>query len=241
MALLRAATLTVVITLAGYGATTTPLQAAGLKHAWDFATPGDLPQTAVRDLEGRPYLYAAIKNGGLLVLRLGQAKTGPQAVARLGTRAFAKLDVMNLVQNRDYLYLALGDFFSAGGSKADLAIVSVKIPQRPKVASLCKSARKIRGRAIVETDGKWAYLGAMSEGVIIFDVSNERQIREVPRILPDVIFPREIRAASNTRTRGAWRSGATRCLWRMMPAACGSSMFRTSGARARSANTSITR
>ena len=166
------------------------LQAASLKHKWDFATPGDLPQTAVRDAERRPYLYAAMKKGGLLVLRLGQAKTGPQAAARLNTRAFANLHVMNLVQRGDFLYLALGDFFAARGSRAGLAIVSVKNPRRPKVTSLWTSARKIRGSAIVETDGETAYLGAMTEGVFIFDVSNKRQIREVSRILPDVDFPR---------------------------------------------------
>jgi len=190
IALSRAATLTIVIALAGYSAMTISLQAAGLKHRWDFATPGDLPQTVARDLEGRPYLYAAIKNGGLLVLRLGQAKTGPQAVARLNTSTFANLDVMNLVQRGDYLYLALGSFFSARGSKAGLAIVSIKHPRQPKVTALWTSARKIRGSAIVETDGETAYLGAMSKGVFIFDVSNKRQIRELSRILPDVHFPR---------------------------------------------------
>jgi len=190
MAQLRAATLTIVIALAGYSAMTISLQAAGLKHKWDYATPGDLPQTVVRDVEGRPYLYAAIKNGGLLVLRLGQAKTGPQAVARLNTRAFSNLDVMNLVQRGEFLYLALGSFFSARGSKAGLAIVSVKNPRQPKVTSLWTSARKIRGSAIVETDGETAYLGAMSKGVFIFDVSNKQRIRELARILPDVHFPR---------------------------------------------------
>jgi hypothetical protein len=48
----------------------------------------------------------------------------------------------------------------------------------------------VRGAAAVAVDGRHAYLGAMTEGVMIFDVSDPRAIRHLTTFRPDIHFPR---------------------------------------------------
>lgn len=138
-------------------------------------------------MEGR---YLAQKEGGLVVLDLSQSRGGPKAVAEVPIRALGGLHAINLVQEGDRLFLALGDFFAAGGSKAGLAIVDVSQPTQPRLLSLWTSATILKGSATVLVSGRYAYLGAMREGVFIFDVSDPRIIVPVSTIQPDVNFPR---------------------------------------------------
>src|SRR5262249_28040280 len=111
--------------------------------------------------------------------------------AALGVERFEGLEVMHLTQRDDILYLALGNFFNAKGSRAGLAAVSVKDPRMPKVLSLWKSDDVIRGSATVLVEGNTAYLGAMDQGVFLFDVQDPARIRKVSAFLPDVHFPRK--------------------------------------------------
>ena len=164
--------------------------AAPLARLWDFPTTSALPQSLVADRNGKPFLYLAQKDGGLVVLHLAQGAGGPKAVAQLPIRAFGGLHAMNLVQDGDRLFVALGDLFAARGSKAGLAIIDVSQPTQPRVMSLWTSATTLKGSAVVLVSGRYAYLGAMRAGVFIFDVSNPRAIVPVASILPDVNFPR---------------------------------------------------
>jgi hypothetical protein len=164
--------------------------AAPLARLWDFPTTSSLPQSLVADRTGKPYLYIAQKDGGLVVLDLAQGAGGPMAAAQLPIRAFGGLHAMNLVQEGDRLFVALGDLFAATGSKAVLAIIDVSQPTQPRVMSLWTSATTLKGSVVVLVSGHYAYLGAMRAGVFIFDVSNPRAIVPVASILPDVSFPR---------------------------------------------------
>ncbi|MGA8990152.1 MAG: hypothetical protein WB500_07190 [Rhodoplanes sp.] len=164
--------------------------AAPLARVWDFPTTSALPQSLVADRNGKSYLYLAQKDGGLVVLDLAQGAGGPKAVAQLPIRAFGGLHAMNLVQDGDRLFVALGDLFAATGSKAGLAIIDVSQPAQPRVMSVWTSATTLKGSAVVLVSGRYAYLGAMRAGVFIFDVSNPRAIVPVASILPDVNFPR---------------------------------------------------
>jgi hypothetical protein len=163
----------------------------GLRLAWEFATPKEFPMGMVADGAGRPYLHVAMKNGGLLVLDVAN-RAGPKVAARIGLESFANLQVMNLTQRGEYLYLALGEFFDArAGAPAGLAVVDVKNPQQPKVLGVWKSKETVRGSAAVLVDRNHAYLAAMSEGVMIFDVSRPDQIEPIATYQPDVHFPRK--------------------------------------------------
>lgn len=164
--------------------------AAPLAHLWDFNTPSALPQSLVADRNGKPYLYLAQKDGGLVVLEWSQAAGAPKAVAQLPITALGGLHAMNLVQEGDRLFVALGDLFAAAGSKAGLAVIDIGQPTQPRLMSLWTSASKLKGSAGLLVSGGTAYLAAMRAGVFIFDVSNPRAIVPVSSILPDVNFPR---------------------------------------------------
>lgn len=156
---------------------------------WEYATPRVLPQGLCFD-QGRKCLYVALKNGGLAVLDVSRPQQPPRPLANVDIEQLGGLDVMHLTQKQDLLYLALGDFFNAKGSAAGLAVVSVAQPREPRVLSVWKSSEVMQGSATVLVEGRYAYLGAMSHGVLIFDVSDSKQITKAAAILPDVNYPR---------------------------------------------------
>ncbi|MGI9455363.1 MAG: LVIVD repeat-containing protein [Aeoliella sp.] len=160
-----------------------------LSHVWQIATPTALPQAVVEDQHGRPYFYAALKQGGMSVYKLFDPGDTPVVVASLPVVQFGGLDVMHLTQRRDFLFLALGDFFKPK-SAAGLSIVSVQNPAAPKVVGLWKSPGQLKGSAVVAVEGRHAYLGTMNNGVIVLDVQDPSAIKNVTTFQPDVNFPR---------------------------------------------------
>lgn len=177
----RAAALVTFISSALAGQATLPL-------AWEFATPRVLPQAIVRDRAGRPLLYVALKSGGLSVLELA-AQGAPKEIARVATTQLAGLDVMHLTQRDTLLYLALGDLFSVSGAYAGAAIVDVANSRAPRVLSTWKSKDRLQGSAAIVVRDRYAYLGAMSRGVIILDVGDPKHIVQAGEFLPDPNFP----------------------------------------------------
>lgn len=165
-------------------------EAKSLQLAWEHATPIEFPQGIVCDALARPFLHIAMKNGGLRILDISN-RAAPKIEARIGVDPFANLHVMHLTQVGEYLFLALGDFFDARGAHAGLAVVHVKNPAQPKVVSVWKSKEVLHGSAMVIVEGKYAYLGAMTEGVMIFDVSKPEKVERVSTFQPDVDFPRK--------------------------------------------------
>ena len=162
-----------------------------LALVWEYATPKEFPQGIVCDKLGRPLLHVAMKNGGLLILDTGTKDGQPRPLAKLGLEHFRDLQVMHLTQAGEYLYLALGEFFGERGAPAGLAIVNVKNPRQPKVLAVWRSDAVLKGSAIVVVGGGHAYLGAMKEGVMIFDVSRPEKIVHVSTFQPDIHFPRK--------------------------------------------------
>jgi hypothetical protein len=179
-----------------------------LARAWEYETRGNLPQAVVVDQKGKQHLFVALKGGGLAVLKLGGANEPPKEAAKLGTDQFGKLDVMNLATRGDLLLVALGDFFAAKGAHAGLAVVNIANPAAPKVVGLWTSPQPMKGAAVVAVDTKYAYLGAMTEGVMIFDISTPAKIKHVSTFLPDVNFPRaKPNAVQHPNARGMALAG----------------------------------
>ena len=168
------------------------VDAKELELAWEYETPKYLPMAITADGMDRPYLYVALKSGGLGVLDVSGSSAVPREVARVDTKSLKQMDVMNLYQHGEMLLLALGGHFSASGTKhAGMAIVTVGNPRRPKVQSVWRSTERLKGGAVVVTDGRFAYLGAMSTGVMLFDISDPAHIRHMSTFQPDVDFPRK--------------------------------------------------
>lgn len=153
---------------------------------WQVAMPGALPLAVQPDLRGRPYLYVAQKSGGVAVL----ARAGGVPVATVPRAALGGLDAMHLAQSGDTLLVALGDHFAAGGARAGLAVVSLADPRAPAVRALWVAPAAGRGASAVVSDGRHAYLAAMREGVIVFDLAAPGALRPLTAFRPDPGFPR---------------------------------------------------
>lgn len=157
---------------------------------WEYSTGSEAALSVAADTTGRPDLYVAALNGGLLVLDISNPAAPAQA-AVIPAAQFGGLAVTFVTQNGNDLYLALGNFFDAHGAKAGLAIVNIEDPRHPKVLSIWTADAVARGASSVLVDGSYAYLAAMSDGVDIFDISDPARIQRVASILPDVDFPRQ--------------------------------------------------
>lgn len=136
----------------------------------------------------KPFLYVAMKTGGISILRLIEGGD-PTETAKVPVKDLEGLDAMHCSQIGDRLYVALGDHFAFGGAPAGLAIIEVKNPAAPKVLGTWRTAKSQGGASMVVTDGKLAYLAAMRNGVTVLDVSKPAAIKEVSTFLPDVNFP----------------------------------------------------
>ena len=154
---------------------------------WAFETRGVTPQSVLVSELNKNVLFATLKEGGLLVLDVNRK---PTQIARIGTKQLGEMHVMHLTQKGKYLYLALGDLFGKN-HHAGLAVIDVSIPRRPQILDVWKSAAPQKGSAVVLVDDKTAYLGAMANGLMTFDISTPSSIKHLTTYQPDVNWPRK--------------------------------------------------
>ena len=157
---------------------------------WEYPIPTQQPLSAIQDIQGKPYLYVAQKDGGLLILNISNPNRTPTIASNVSKSQLEQLDTMNLVQQGNFLFLSLGNFFAATGAKAGLAVIDVQNPQNPKILSIWTSSQILAGSSGVLIDGNFAYLAAMEEGIFIFDISNKNNLTFISSIQPDVNFPK---------------------------------------------------
>ncbi|MGB0524851.1 MAG: LVIVD repeat-containing protein [Flammeovirgaceae bacterium] len=159
------------------------------RHHSEFQTPNFLPQSVAYDQLGRPYLYVASKAGGLNIFDVSDLNN-MELQGRFAINNFLKLQVMDVVQDGNFLYLALGNIFG-GKQTPGLGIIDVTDPQKPTVVSVWVHDRRARGAAMVRIQGDYAYLGAMSEGVLILNIKDKRKVALVSKYVPDIHFPKK--------------------------------------------------
>lgn len=143
--------------------------------------------TMAHDNRGLPLLYVANKEAGLVIYDVNQATT-PQLLSQTSIFEWGGLDVMNLCQSGDYLFLALGNSFTNPQS-AGIAIVNISNPASPVVTSFYTVPGSSTGSGIVAVEGDYAYLGAMRSGLIVFDISDKSSIVQRSQFLPDINYP----------------------------------------------------
>jgi len=143
-----------------------------------------LPQGMVQDAQNRPYFYVAMKAGGVVIYN-----DSAQQITSVSTANFDGLHVMNITQEANYLYVALGDFFNSSGSKAGLAIIDVSTPKTPFVTDVWTTQTTLKGSAVVKVQDNYAYLGAMNQGVFVLNISDKNSISETSQFIPDPNFP----------------------------------------------------
>ncbi|TAL63160.1 MAG: T9SS type A sorting domain-containing protein [Bacteroidetes bacterium] len=141
--------------------------------------------TPLIDRLGRPYIYLAAKELGLVTFdisnTLNPVPVDTQTVVSLGN-----LKVTGVAQDSNYLLVSLGDFM--GTTNAGLAIFDISNPVAPVLLDRWDSAAFNNGTSTVIWQGNYAYLGAMKKGVVILDISDKQNIQFVSQIIPDTTY-----------------------------------------------------
>lgn len=161
-------------------------QAADLQPVWEHRTGLDLAMAAQADAQGRPFVYVALKSGGVAVLQTRGDRV--RRVARISRGRLGNLDATNLYQRGRLLFVSLGGHFKARGH-AGLAILDVSRPARPKILRKWRSAKSLKGAAHVVANGTHAWLAVMRHGVIVFRHDSGTRLARVGSFLPDMNFP----------------------------------------------------
>ncbi|MCO6501053.1 MAG: T9SS type A sorting domain-containing protein [Vicingus serpentipes] len=160
-----------------------------IQHAVDIPMScGALPMTMLHDQIGRDYLYVAQKSGGLTIYDISTINT-PILVDSIPINSLDTLDVMSLSQKGNYLYLALGNFFNGGNQYSGMAIIDVTTPSSAIITDIWKHATPGQGAGFVALEGNYAYLAAMGNGLITFDVSDKNNIVFLSQLVPSINFP----------------------------------------------------
>lgn len=158
-----------------------------LRHSYDIpADCSGMTMTMKHDITGKPFLYVASKDAGLKIYNVA---SDPILVQTIPAARFHSLHVMNLSQRGELLYLALGNHFGFAAQSPGFAIVDVRTPAKANVVSLWYNDRLKGGAGIVESAGKYVFLGAMGNGLMIFDASDRLHITMLSSLIPDMHFP----------------------------------------------------
>ncbi len=143
--------------------------------------------TMLHDQQDRPYLYVANKEAGLKIYDVSNLKK-PMPVAAVSSKSFASLHVMNLTQDDNYVYLAIGNHFNNKQSPG-MAIADVSDPAKPVLISYWTLPSSSGGSGIVKVQDNYAYLGAMGNGLIILDISDKTKIKFISQFIPAINYP----------------------------------------------------
>ncbi|MCC6722827.1 MAG: T9SS type A sorting domain-containing protein [Bacteroidia bacterium] len=146
-----------------------------------------LPMTMIHDINGLNYLYVANKEAGLRIYDISQLTT-PVLVKNIPISAMGNMEAMNLTQQGNYLYLALGNHFNAT-QNAGMAIVDVSTPANAVLKDFWELPSSGGGSGIIKTEGNYAYLGAMKFGLVVLDISDKSDIKFVSQFIPNINYP----------------------------------------------------
>jgi len=173
-----------------------------------FETPGPLTTYSSYgvqiDKKGRPFIYSACAQLGLIIFEISPSDQLIAVDTFVGS-IFSGLLPMNLLQYEDYLLLSLGNFFS--NQTAGLAIIDIADPHHAELLSFWSDPEFANGSTVVVTDGDYAYMGAMEEGLLIFDISDKTAIEFIGRFMPDPDFPEPPTGLSQPKARGLHLEG----------------------------------
>ncbi|MCB9251184.1 MAG: T9SS type A sorting domain-containing protein [Flavobacteriales bacterium] len=163
-------------------------EAQNFKERSDISsTCNEMVVTMLHDRNEKEVLYVANKEAGLKIYDL-QNINAPKLMQTIPSDSLGGMDVMNLSQNKNYVFLALGNHFNET-QNAGMAIIDVSDPQKAFVSSFWEYQNSPGGAGIVESDDDYAYLGAMKHGMVILDIKDKRNIKFVSVIVPDINYP----------------------------------------------------
>jgi hypothetical protein len=177
--------LIIFVTTAAYSQSCSTLNI--IHHSDIASTSNQMTMTMMHDEAGRDYLYVANKEAGLKIYDIANI-TSPTLVATVATSLLGTLEVMNLSQSGNYLYLALGNTFT-NPQQGGMAIIDVTTPSTPVVTDYYIVPGSASGCGIVKTEGNYAYVGVMKSGLVVLDISDKNNIQFVSQFVPDINYP----------------------------------------------------
>jgi hypothetical protein len=139
-------------------------------------------------MASRPYLYVAGNEQGLKIFNI-TGIASPTLISTVPTASLGNLNVSNITQSGNYLFLALGDIFSATAQKSGMGIVDVTNPNAPVVKSVYSFSLN-SGANCITLNGNIAYLSAMQNGIIVLDVTNKSAPVFISQLIPNLNFPK---------------------------------------------------
>lgn len=157
--------------------------------------------TSVFNKNDAPYLYSACRELGIVTFDITNINT-PVPVDTITTASFNGLLPTNLKQTGNYLYCSLGGYDGFFPQKPGLAILDLSNPSSPVITDIWDTIIFDEGASIAISDGEFAYLGAMDEGVILLNVNDKYNIKFISSILPDPDFPEVAGIFSTPNARG---------------------------------------
>lgn len=157
--------------------------------------------TSVFNKNDAPYIYSACRELGIVTFDISDIND-PIPVDTIGTASLNGLLPTNLKQTGNYLYCSLGGYDGFFPQKPGLAILDLSNPSNPEVTDIWDTIIFDQGAAIAISDGEFAYLGAMDDGVILLNVNNKNDIKFISSFLPDPDFPEVAGIFSTPNARG---------------------------------------
>ncbi|MBK9109465.1 MAG: hypothetical protein IPM92_14105 [Saprospiraceae bacterium] len=155
-----------------------------------------------KDRLGRDLLYATSKDGGLKIF--STTSTVPQLIQQMNAATFGSRDVIFIQQEGAYVYLSLGDIWNTNET-VGFAILDVSNPAQIKIADTLFLDAMPGGGAAIYIDGDLAYLAGMSNGLIILDIKDKRNIQFVSQLKFGNDFPhKDSSNATAYNARGIW-------------------------------------
>ena len=154
----------------------------------------------VIDRKGRAYVYTANKHIGVITFYIAD-QSNPIPVDTLTVQDFQGLRPTHVSQHENLLYVALGEFEGVTQS-AGLAIVNIEDPENGVMLSQWDSIAYNHGCPIALVEQGNAFLGAMEDGIIILDISDQNNIRFVSQLTLERNFPKPPTLTSEPHARG---------------------------------------
>lgn len=168
------------------------------QHAYSIGTISNSSYSCRMDRLGRDYLYMACWNLGLVTLDISDPAQ-PVAVDTLTRAELGGTNAMNLEQRGEVLYLALGGFNDDTQGTA-FATVDISDPTTPALLDRWDGGSAFTtGAAIILLQDDRAFLGAMEDGVVAFDIADPANITYLGSFLPDPEWPGLVAYAPNAR------------------------------------------
>lgn len=154
---------------------------------WERSFPLSSQCLAIKHDSTKPFIYVAGKERGLLIYNVSDINN-PIQVDSVPVSMMNNMQVVNVEQSGNYVYLSLGNVFS-DTAKSGMAIVDVTDPNNAIFKTYWAYNAVAGGGGIVKVYGDYAYYGAMRRGLFILDIADKSNIAVVSHLELSMNWP----------------------------------------------------